>query len=106
MGSFNFSDLPVGKAFVGTNDRNIIVTFERINSNTVRNLCFNPDNGHEVLRAEIPVGQGDTKLKRLDTDFWTVKVDGQVSSDVDLDKVRNVSVDANDNNRFVEISTN
>lgn len=77
MTEIKFNDLPIDESFVGKDDDELKVVYERTESDLVKVICFAPQTEHEVLTAFITISTGSTKVDNLDTNFWDVTLDGE-----------------------------
>ena len=77
MAEINFSDLPIGESYVGQDNDEIKIIYERTDADTVSLLCYAPHSDREVMSAFITISTGQTRMRNVDPRFWEITLDGE-----------------------------
>lgn len=103
----NANELPLNKIVTITDENYIHVSANRINENELVTTWVNPENNIEVLRVKAKVETGEAEIESLDTSFWEIKIDGEVtdSDEFETFEAYSVTFNANPKDRKLEIRT-
>lgn len=103
-----FKDLPIGESFVGKDDDEIKIVYERTGPDTVKLNCYAPNSDNEVMKAFITISTGQTRMRDVDPDFWDITLDGEPIDDPtyqEFDKL-SANVTAKEGEYLVELESN